>query len=228
MARPASATALSEWLSIVWLTPAQDRLFSGTPGERRRFLDRLVLALDPAHAHHSARYEAAMRQRNRLLAEDRFDDAWLSALEGAMGEHGDAIMAARMTTVIEIARAQSTGDERFPRCALALSNVIGSGLLTTRLAESRKADAAAGRALCGPHTQDLDVRYAAKDQPPRKAQPASRRRFCSASSLRTPRSSPDAQAGRRCCCSTKLPRISIRRGVRHSSKGWLRAAVRSG
>ncbi|HVL30078.1 MAG TPA: AAA family ATPase, partial [Sphingomicrobium sp.] len=73
---PAAVNSLSEWLSVLWLTPAMDRLFSGSAGERRRFLDRLVLALEPGHAHHSARYEAAMRARNKLLAEERRDDQW--------------------------------------------------------------------------------------------------------------------------------------------------------
>ena len=67
-AAPASVNSLSEWLSVLWLTPAMDRLFTGSAGERRRFLDRLVLALEPSHAHHSSRYEAAMRARNKLLA----------------------------------------------------------------------------------------------------------------------------------------------------------------
>src|SRR5437764_14471719 len=65
----ASVNSLSEWLSVLWLTPAMDRLPSGSAGERRRFLDRLVLALEPGHAHHSTRYDAAMRARTKLLSE---------------------------------------------------------------------------------------------------------------------------------------------------------------
>ncbi len=70
----ASVNSLSERLSVLWLTPAMDRLFTGSAGDRRRFLDRLVLALEPTHAHHSARYEAAMRARNKLLQEERWDE----------------------------------------------------------------------------------------------------------------------------------------------------------
>ena len=78
----ASANSLGEWLSVLWLTPAMDRLFTGPAGDRRRFLDRLVLAVEPGHAHHSTRYEAAMRSRNKLLAEpESADPAWLDALE---------------------------------------------------------------------------------------------------------------------------------------------------
>ena len=79
---PASVNSLGEWLSVLWLTPAMDRLFTGSAGDRRRFLDRLVLALEPSHAHHAARYEAAMRARNKLVSEPMAADPnWLSALE---------------------------------------------------------------------------------------------------------------------------------------------------
>ena len=67
---PASVNSLSEWLSVLWLTPAMDRLFLGSAGDRRRFLDRLVLALEPSHAHHSSRYEAAMPARTKLLVDE--------------------------------------------------------------------------------------------------------------------------------------------------------------
>src|SRR6476659_8576 len=78
---PAAVNSLGEWLSVLWLVPAMDRLFTGSAGDRRRFLDRLVLALEPSHAHHATRYEAAMRARNKLLSEtDSADRSWLAAL----------------------------------------------------------------------------------------------------------------------------------------------------
>src|SRR5207244_5098522 len=95
---PASVNSLSEWLSVLWLTPAMDRLFTSSAGDRRRFLDRLVLALEPSHAHHAARYEAAMRARNKLLAEQNPDASWLSALEEAMAEPGAVVSEARGRT----------------------------------------------------------------------------------------------------------------------------------
>src|SRR5512144_2633876 len=97
---PAAVNSLGEWLSVLWLVPAMDRLFTGSAGDRRRFLDRLVLALEPGHAHHSTRYDAAMRARNKLLAEpETADPTWLTALEEAMAEHGAAIAEARARTV---------------------------------------------------------------------------------------------------------------------------------
>ena len=87
----ASAASLGEWLALLWLTPAMDRLFTEGAEGRRRFLDRLVLALEPGHAHHVGRYDAAMRARNKLLgAEGRPDLAWLDALEIQLAEHGEA------------------------------------------------------------------------------------------------------------------------------------------
>lgn len=164
---PASATALSEWLSVVWLTPAMDRLFTEGAGERRRFLDRLVLALDPSHGGHSARYEAAMRQRNRLLADPgRADPAWLSALEAQMDEHGTAIAVARAQLVSLLSEAlEGAPDPGFPGALLSIAEEALPCALAEALARSRSRDAAAGRTLHGPHRADLVVVHRQKQQP---------------------------------------------------------------
>ncbi len=162
-----SANALADHLAIVWLTPAMDRLFMDSPGGRRRFLDRLTLALHPGHAIHSARYEAAMRARNRLLGDlSTADPAWLSALEAQMDEHGSVLAAARADLVARLG-AELTGqpDHPFARPLLAIEAEEGEGPLGARLARERRRDAAAGRTLSGPHRQDLAVTHAAKDQP---------------------------------------------------------------
>ena len=162
---PAAVNSLSEWLSVLWLTPAMDRLFSGSAGERRRFLDRLVLALEPGHAHHSARYEAAMRARNKLLAEEDWDEEWLAALEAQMGEHGAEVSAARLRTVADLADAiDARPDDNFPSAAITLDGWKEPHLAQV-LAANRGRDQAAGRATEGPHRQDLAVTYRAKEQP---------------------------------------------------------------
>jgi DNA replication and repair protein RecF len=163
---PASANSLGEWLSVLWLTPAMDRLFTGPAGDRRRFLDRLVLALHPAHAHHAARYEAAMRSRNKLLADDgAADPSWLDALEAQMAEHGRAIAEARTVTVAALgARTADAPDDQFARATLLLDGWNG-GDLAADLRASRSRDSAAGRTLVGPHRQDLLVTHRAKAMP---------------------------------------------------------------
>jgi DNA replication and repair protein RecF len=162
----ASVNSLGEWLSILWLTPAMDRLFTGSAGERRRFLDRLVLALEPSHAHHSSRYEAAMRARNKLLAEGAPPEpSWLGALEEAMAEHGAAIAEARSRTVAALdERLSSAPEDEFPRAEIELEGWQESDLAAT-LEANRGRDAAAGRATEGPHRQDLAVAHRAKQMP---------------------------------------------------------------
>ncbi len=163
----ATAAALGEWLSLVWLTPAMDRLFADTASARRRFLDRLVLALHPGHARETVRYDAAMRARTRLLTGDApADPQWLTALETAMAEHGAAVAAARRDTVVALAAQVALAqDGPFARPELALTGDDGGETLATRLAGNRAADAAAGRALIGPHRSDLAVTHAAKGEP---------------------------------------------------------------
>ena len=166
----ASVNALSEWVSVLWLTPAMDRLFSGSAGERRRFLDRLVLALKPSHAGHAARYEAAMRARNKLLAEpETSDPAWLTALEAGMAEHGAELAEARAQTVDALGEAiAGTSNTDFPRAALTLEGWTGGDVIRL-LRANRGRDAAAGRATEGPHRQDVAVTHMAKDQPAARA-----------------------------------------------------------
>ena len=169
---PAAVSTLVERLSVLWLTPAMDRLFSEAASGRRRFLDRLVLALHPAHARHAARYEAAMRARNRLLAEpEGADPAWLQALEAGMAEHGAALAYARGETVHALGeRLAAQPDGPFARAMLRMVGwlpdpVDSQAALAAELRAGRARDGAAGRALAGPHRSDLLVRHAGKDQP---------------------------------------------------------------
>ena len=161
----ATANTLAEWLTVLWLTPAMDRLFVEPAGERRRFLDRLTLALVPGHAHHAARYDAAMRARNRLLAADETPDPqWLDALEAQMAAHGAAVDAARRETVTLLdARLADQSDGPFARASLAIDGEAVVDLAAT-LRRQRARDAAAGRALAGPHRADLAVTHVGKNQ----------------------------------------------------------------
>ena len=162
----APVARLGEWLSILWLTPAMDRLFVDTASARRRFLDRLVLALEPGHGAEVARYDAAMRARTRLLTgEAAADPVWLAGLERTMAEHGATVARARAATVAALGEALAAApDSAFPRATLSLESGEAPDL-TAILARNRAADAAAGRATAGPHRADLIVTHAAKRQP---------------------------------------------------------------
>lgn len=160
------AARLAEWLAIAWLTPAMDRLFSDSPGARRRFLDRLVLAREPAHARISSRYETALRERNRLLTDDTPPDpAWLDALEAQLAETGTLIAASRRSLVSELSTAIAALPEQpFARPLLHYASET-DGELAARLRQSRARDRAAGRTLIGPHRDDLAVVLEAKNAP---------------------------------------------------------------
>lgn len=164
----ASINSLAEWLSVIWLTPAMDRLFADGAAARRRFLDRLVLAMNPGHARHSSRYEKAMQQRNRLLSGAvAADPLWLDALEAQMAESGTAIQAAR-AWVVEALSAQlvatPSGPFAIPQIKLVDKVATADGDLASAWRKGRNRDAAAGRTLIGPHRADLEVLHSASGQ----------------------------------------------------------------
>ncbi|MBC7491748.1 MAG: DNA replication/repair protein RecF [Novosphingobium sp.] len=163
------ATALAEWLSLAWLTPAMDRLFAEGASARRRFLDRLVLARDPGHARQAARYDTALRDRNRLIAEAAEPDpAWLDAIEAQLAVHGAALVSARRALVADLGQALAAlPDQPFARPALAYDSETPAdeSALIAALRHGRARDRAAGRTLTGPHRDDLTVTLAAKAMP---------------------------------------------------------------
>ncbi|SMF38362.1 DNA replication and repair protein RecF [Xaviernesmea oryzae] len=170
-----STEELSDHLSVLWLTPAMDGLFTGPSSDRRRFLDRLVLSLDPAHGRRASDFERAMRSRNKLLSDGRFDPAWLTAIEAQMAGLGIAMAAARqeMLGLLRTLSAGSGETTPFPTPVLALQGFM-DGLMDRPAADleedylemlrnGRNRDAAAGRTLDGPHRSDLLVRHREKN-----------------------------------------------------------------
>ncbi|MGB0696246.1 MAG: DNA replication/repair protein RecF [Rhodospirillaceae bacterium] len=186
-ARPVRGlAALSEHMPLVWLTPDMERLFHEGASGRRRFLDRLVLALDPEHAGRSAAYAHAMRERGRLLRDGLREDAWFAALEDSMARHGTALAAARREVaerltqdladhgglgLAEDGSSREVADQPlFPRAALTvtgdLEDRLGSGpalaaeeWMRAALAEGRRDDGRTGSACVGPHRADIQVRH---------------------------------------------------------------------
>jgi DNA replication and repair protein RecF len=169
---------LAEYVRQVWLTPAQDRLFLEGAGDRRRFFDRLVFAAEPRHAAHAQAYEKTMRERMRLLTEGPADPSWLDALEARLAEAGALMADSRARTLAALqAEIDGRGERPFPQARLGLTGpweqMAGAGAgvaeieqrLAQALAAGRERDAAAGRALTGPHRGDLSVLHAEKDRP---------------------------------------------------------------
>lgn len=163
---------------MAWITPAMDRLFMGPAGDRRRFLDRMVLGHVPDHAAWSAAYERAMRSRQKLL-ESGTRGAWLDGAEAEMARAGAAMLQARATVLARLGKAAAAAAHAdiFPPADLALTGALealaAEGAdqgaleqgLARALASGRGRDGAAGRAIDGPHRTDLQVLHAARGLP---------------------------------------------------------------
>jgi len=165
----ASAASLGEWLALSWLVPAMDGLFADSAGARRRYMDRLALALDPAHARIAARYEAALRERNRLLADEREPEPqWLDAIEAQLAEAGAALAVGRALLVERLSAGLAVLPHQ-PFARPALSCLHGGPIETDALAQAlrsgRKRDRAAQRTLTGPHRDELEVTMSGSGQP---------------------------------------------------------------
>lgn len=172
-----SLGALAGIVRVLWLTPAMDGLFAGPASERRRFLDRLALTLDPGHAARVGDFDKAMRQRNRLLEDQRPDGRWLDGVEQQMAEIAVAVAIARSQAVdrLTFALAGRAGGV-FPDPGIAIEGRFETDLASRPavdaeaayrddLRESRARDAAAGRTLLGPHRCDLTVTHRARGLP---------------------------------------------------------------
>ncbi|HZL39467.1 MAG TPA: DNA replication/repair protein RecF [Pseudolabrys sp.] len=171
-----SAAAFADHTRVVWLTPAMDPLFNGPASERRRFLDRLVLAVDAQHSSRVAALERSLRSRNRLLEDAHSDSHWLDAVEHETAEIAVAVAAARAETVTRLAGAlAATRDQApgFPRAEITLEGWMEKLLPDHKaleiedryralLKDNRARDAAAGRTLDGPHLSDFTVTHADK------------------------------------------------------------------
>jgi DNA replication and repair protein RecF len=172
-----SAAAFADHLRVVWLVPAMDQLFNGPASERRRFLDRLVLAVDAQHSSRVAALERSLRSRNRLLEEGQADAHWLDAVEHETAELAVAVAAARAETAGRLSGALTKDTAAgFPQASISLEGWMEKLLpahnartiedrYRALLKDSRARDAAAGRTLDGPHLSDLAVTHVAKNIP---------------------------------------------------------------
>jgi len=171
-----SQTSLAEIMSVVWLTPQMDRLFVEGAKARRRFLDRLIFGLDPAHAGRVTRHDTALRQRARLLAERPGEGGWLDAVEAELAATGVALAAARLDMVARLSRALAAATGPFPRPTVVADGQVEARLmrepalsveewLKDSLAANRSLDAVTGETKTGAHRSDIAITYAEKDMP---------------------------------------------------------------
>jgi DNA replication and repair protein RecF len=170
-----SSAAFADHLHMIWLTPAQDRLFLDGASDRRRFLDRLISGFDARHSALWSAYEKAMRDRLALLRSGRMDAGWLGSLERIMAESAVALAASRNDALAHLAAVLAEEDpaSAFPAADIALDGALETALMSApairaeddyahALAAHRLQDAEAGRTKLGPHSTDMIVRHRAK------------------------------------------------------------------
>ncbi len=158
-------TEIGRLLSVSWLTPRMDGIFVDSPGARRRFLDRLVIAFDAAHIGRTNRYEKLLRERAALLAEGRSDEAWFIAIEASLAESAIAVTAARQALIADLNAEAAQGWFDFPGVRLALDGTVetwlaeGSALQAEDrfIAVARERRMAGDMALAGPHASDMNA-----------------------------------------------------------------------
>jgi len=175
--KAATGAQLAQQLSVMWLTPAQDRLFTGPAGDRRKFLDRFALTHNPKHGIASLRYEKARSERNRLLSDGVQDAGWYEALETDLAAQGTEIVRARIETMTRLQEAIDARDSVFPKSILRLEGQVETLFaeiqnfeeveyaFREQLSATRRTDMRAGRTLIGPHRTELSVTHAAKSMP---------------------------------------------------------------
>ena len=168
-----SQTEIGDYISVSWLAPHMDGIFVDSPSARRRFLDRLVIAFDPAHIGRMARYEKALRQRAYLLSEGQADAGWLKSLEAVLAETAVAVTAARQTLIRDLNQEAEKGWLGFPGVRLGLIGDTEQWLVEMPalqvedklMATAKTARLAGDAAMPGPHASDVQAVHLSSQTP---------------------------------------------------------------
>lgn len=168
-----SAADLSKLLQVIWLTPQMEGIFLGGTTSRRRFFDRIVFGFNATHAHNLNNYEKLLKQRNRLLAEYRAENSYLSLdiLEKQMAEIAYKIDSSRQKVLNLLQTSIEKSTSNFPKALLAISplfkeNISSEDFLVNYpliLKQNRKKDFIASRTIFGVHKMDFIVTHQEKN-----------------------------------------------------------------
>jgi DNA replication and repair protein RecF len=161
-------------LRTVLFAPEDLALVRGDPGERRRFLDELLVTRFPRYAAVRSDYDRVLRQRSALLKTARGggDLRTLDVWDGHLARHGAALLAGRLELVAAIApRAVEAFAEVAPtsdpialgyRCSLEGELPVSADelepLLLDAMGRIRRQEVERGVCLVGPHRDDLELR----------------------------------------------------------------------
>jgi DNA replication and repair protein RecF len=161
-------------LRTVLFAPEDLALVRGDPGERRRFLDDLLVSRYPRYAAVRSDYDRVLRQRSALLKTARGggDLRTLDVWDGHLARHGAVLLAGRLELVSAIAplaveafaEVAPTSD---PIALAYRSGIEGElppsaveleALLLDAMGRVRRQEVERGVCLVGPHRDDLELR----------------------------------------------------------------------
>ncbi|MBK8010844.1 MAG: DNA replication/repair protein RecF [Deltaproteobacteria bacterium] len=158
-------------LVAVAFTPDDLDLPKGGPDARRRFLDRALFNLRPAHLARTMRYQRALRDRNRLLTENA-SDASIAAFDEIVAREGASISLDRDAYLVEIGPLVESHFAQIarpaPKLRLTYENSLGCPLgdmrredlteaLLKLLHQRRLIDRKRKKTSVGPHLDDLTL-----------------------------------------------------------------------
>ncbi len=153
---------------IVVFSPESHRVTSGSPGERRRFIDMLLCQGSAAYLADLQEYSRILRQRNAVLAaRNRInDEPLLTVWDEALVEAGSRIITARahffQTISARTGEIYRRVDTAGGGLRLIYESQIGEGAnvretFSKLLGQRRNADWRRGQTSVGPHRDDMAI-----------------------------------------------------------------------
>ena len=165
-------------LQVFSFTADQLEVVRGVPEARRNFIDRGIASLRPAYVQTVTDYNKVIKQKNRILQDAAEREARLDETEDLLNPWNEQL--AQLAAVIHQSRVDYTdrintalSQHLFERTELQIqyfSSLEGKGslddyeaLLRERLRLRLPAEVAAGRALIGPHKDDLSIKLESRE-----------------------------------------------------------------
>jgi DNA replication and repair protein RecF len=152
---------VSESFPVLVEAPQGRKIVDGAPGERRRWLDALMMTcFQPTRLHYD-RYLRAVMQRGRLLRRHVMSSGELDAWEKQIVQHGLRIVSVRQQIIAEI-NALLLDEQALTEDAVTLSVSMPDYSESTwleRLKYKRSDDARVGSLRYGPHVDVIDISF---------------------------------------------------------------------
>jgi len=151
-------------VSLVFFSPEDLSIIKNGPGERRRFIDLELSALDRIYLTDLARYNKCLNQRNRLLHDISFNGKLISELDvwdEQAAEYGSRLIRKRieftddLNEIIQKIHRDLTGGKEEIR--LVYEPSASEEELAAKIRASRDSDLRIQTTTVGPHRDDLGV-----------------------------------------------------------------------